>query len=262
MKILNLSDALKKRYALCDISVIYQTNMWSVCTHPSGRIYNGFLLFDSGEGSIEWSGGKIDITPGLLVYLPSGSRHRTSAKYHSLHFYRINFVMSDIADGEKIVFSDRPVAISYDAPKNLYSIAEGMCRDTLSESSSLKSLSAMAQILEYMNHIEKKSDKRRVADAISYIDDHYTEDISVSELAKMCFLSEAQLFRLFKREVGMPPVDYKNHLRIKKAQELLLGRECSIGEISTLVGFENPCYFSRCFKRITGMSAAEYRNKY
>ena len=262
MKTKNLCDALKEKFAITDISVIYQTNMWTTCSHPNGRVYNGFLLFKSGEGYIEWDTGRIDISPGLFVYLPSGSRHVSCGDYRSLHFYRINFIMSNLSDGEKTVFSDHPVAVTYDAPKSLFDIAESMRNYTLSEGAALKNLAAMAEMLEYMNHIQRKNDNRRIADAIRYIEEHYTEEISIKELARMCFISEAQLFRLFKQELGMPPVEYKNRLRIKKAQELLLDRECSIGEISSLVGFDDACYFSRTFKKLSGISAAEYRSKY
>ena len=113
-----------------------------------------------------------------------------------------------------------------------------------------------------MRHMIVKEDTRRIGSVIRYVESNYTENIEVSELSAMSYLSEAHLYRLFKQETGMSPVEYRNSLRIKKAQELLLDNECSIGEISSLVGFESACYFSRSFKKHTGMSPIEYRKRY
>ena len=261
MKKIELQKISKIRFARSDISVIYQTNLWNVCQHPSGRIYNGFLLFEYGECDIIFGDKSLHINPGALVYLPSGSRHKVVAPERSLHFYRINFTVTDLSDGEKTVFSDEPTLVCAEAPKSIFTTAEQMRRNTLTEDGVFKNISAAAEILDYMHHTVKKNDSRKVSSAIYYLENHYTEDIDVEYLAKISYLSRAQLFRLFKKEIGMSPIEYKNVLRIKKAEQLLSLKECSISEISELVGFENACYFSRIFKDYTGMSPIEYRNK-
>ena len=262
MKKINFTDIFKMKISISDISVIYQTNLWTRCSHPTGRVFNGFLLFDKGECSIEWSDGKLVGSDGTLVYLPTGSHHSVTAPERSLGFYRINFTVTDLADGKKCVFSDCPRLISSEAPKNIYTLADGMKRYTLSESGYLKNLSALSELLDYMRHMIVKEDTRRIGSVIRYVESNYAENVDIRDLSSMSYLSEAHLFRLFKKETGMSPVEYRNSLRIKKAQELLLDEECSIGEISSLVGFESACYFSRSFKNHTGMSPMEYRRKY
>ena len=126
MKRVEFQKISSVRFALSDISVIYQTNSWSVCHHPDGRIYNGFLLFDGGECDIVFGTERLHIGAGALVYLPTGSTHRVIAPERSLHFYRINFVMTDLSDGERIVFSDEPILISEDTPKSLFSLSKEM----------------------------------------------------------------------------------------------------------------------------------------
>ena len=49
MKLIDINETSKMKLAISDVSVIKQTNLWSVCQHPDGRIYNGFLLISSGE---------------------------------------------------------------------------------------------------------------------------------------------------------------------------------------------------------------------
>lgn len=261
MKKIELHKISGMRFAISDISVIYQTNLWNVCHHPSGRIYNGFLLFDGGECDVIYGNEQIHIGAGALLYLPTGSTHKVIAPERSLHFYRINFTMTDLSDGEHIVFSDEPILISADTPRSIFSLSAEMCKNTLIENGIFKNLSAMSEILDYMRHVIKKNDSRKISDAIYYVENHYTEDIDVDYLASMSYLSRAQLFRLFKKEVGMSPIEYKNSLRLKKAEELLAFHDCTVSEISELVGFENCCYFSRAFKAHTGLSPLEYRKK-
>ncbi len=258
MKIIPFSDIFKTKFALTDISAIYQTNNWSLCDNSSGRIMNGFLLLSEGACLYRWRNSEAKLRKGALIYLPRGSKHTVRAPERSLNFYRINFTMTDLCDREETVFSDAPVLITENATKSIFNLCEDMRRATLSESGAFRRLALLAELLDYIRHTMKKSEGR-VAPAIEYVESHYAEDVDVMELAEMCYMSEAHLFRLFKSETGMSPIEYKNSLRIRKAEELLLDRECSISEISTMLGFESPCYFSRIFKRLTGQSPLNFR---
>ena len=60
--------------------------------------------------------------------------------------------------------------------------------------------------------------------------------------------------------MGMTPMQYITFLRITRAKELLRSTDYSIQEISSMVGYENPLYFSRIFKKQTGYSPSEYRS--
>ena len=84
--------------------------------------------------------------------------------------------------------------------------------------------------------------------------------VSVSELARECFLSEGRFSHLFKEHVGMSPMRYITEQRIKKARELLLETELSILEIAREVGIADQNYFSRMFKKYTKVSPTEYRS--
>ena len=260
MKTIDFSEFYKGRYAITDISVIDQTNLWSVCDHAGGRIYNGFILFKNGSCNYEWNGNRIPVGKGTLIYLPTGSKHKVTAKERSLNFYRINFTVRDVQSGEIVVFSDTPKVITQDTPMAVFGICENMCRWSLSDKEVFKNLSAIAEILDFVLHNLKSTDISRISPAVEYIENHFTEDFTISALANICYISEAHLFRLFKEELGTSPVEYKNILRIKRAQQLLCDPECSIGDISAMVGFENLCYFSRTFKKIVGYNPSQYRN--
>ena len=101
-----------------------------------------------------------------------------------------------------------------------------------------------------------------VRHCVEEIQKHYTEaDFSLYQLAEEMKLSTNYLSTLFKKEMGVGYVRYINSLRIEKAKQLLRDMRYRTNEVATLVGIENPRYFTRVFKEMTGLSPAEYRNR-
>lgn len=88
--------------------------------------------------------------------------------------------------------------------------------------------------------------------AIVYIHRHYMEDITMTNVAAYCNISERYLRKLFTQYLQVSPLDYLNQFRINKAIDLLKNAEYSIKEVSALCGFQSPQYFSRVFKKQTG----------
>lgn len=66
----------------------------------------------------------------------------------------------------------------------------------------------------------------------------------------------------FKKDTGKSFSDYLKEIRIKKAKELLVSKDCKAKEIGVLVGFQNDTYFSATFKKETGLTLAEYRKEF
>ena len=97
--------------------------------------------------------------------------------------------------------------------------------------------------------------------ALDYIQHHYAEDISVAQLSKVACASEAYLYEIFKKNLGTSPIAYLNHYRISVASEMLKQTDESVGKISEIVGFRDPAYFSRVFRRTFRVSPREYRKK-
>ena len=94
---------------------------------------------------------------------------------------------------------------------------------------------------------------------IKYISEHYHERITTAALSEMCYVSEAHFCRFFKGAVGKTVTRYVNEYRAQKAGVLLSKTDEPIAKIAAEVGFEDPNYFSRVFRSITGMSPQEYR---
>lgn len=91
---------------------------------------------------------------------------------------------------------------------------------------------------------------------------NFQSDISIKEYAQMYHMSCCWFIRSFKRYTGVTPQQYITDIRINKAKELLRTSSFNISEISTYIGYQNPLYFSRIFKKITGISPSAYKKYY
>ena len=107
-------------------------------------------------------------------------------------------------------------------------------------------------------HIDRESEKR-INRALEVIYRSISTDISIDELAKECCLSSGHFSHLFKEIVGVSPHSYIIFLRMDKARDLLLNTRLPLREVGELVGCPDPNYFSRLFKKHTGMSPSEFR---
>jgi two-component system response regulator YesN len=96
--------------------------------------------------------------------------------------------------------------------------------------------------------------------AKAWIKEHYRKELSMEQAADYVNLSPFYFSKLFKKHVGETFIDYLTRLRIEEARELI-GREIlSLKEVCYEVGYNDPNYFSRVFKKVTGMSPTEYRS--
>ena len=96
----------------------------------------------------------------------------------------------------------------------------------------------------------------------NYIEEHYDEDLTLTELSGLVRSGESYLSHAFKKATGYSPQQYILRRRIGKAQCLLIYTSLSLTEISARVGYEDSNYFSRVFKKIIGMPPRLYRQKW
>jgi YesN/AraC family two-component response regulator len=98
-----------------------------------------------------------------------------------------------------------------------------------------------------------------VKQAVAFIHQHYQETFSRSEIAHHIGVSENYLTHIFHQEMGIALWDYLNRYRVLQAKDLLCEKHDSIAAISYKVGFDDPAYFSRIFRRYVGESPRVYR---
>ena len=98
-----------------------------------------------------------------------------------------------------------------------------------------------------------------VKKALEFIREHYEEQISLQDAADAAEVNPAYLSYLFKQEMKIGFSNYVQELRIDCAKKLLSGTNCRVKDVALRSGFGDYHYFSKTFKKITGMSPAEYR---
>ncbi len=99
-----------------------------------------------------------------------------------------------------------------------------------------------------------------VNQAIAYMEQHYSEKLTLQNVADVCYVSQWHLSKLLNRYGEKSFYDILNSLRIRAAKELLADPSLKIGEISERVGYADTAHFARIFKKSEGVSANEYRN--
>lgn len=98
--------------------------------------------------------------------------------------------------------------------------------------------------------------------AIDFIMINLGHPVSLEVVATKLEANPAYLSRRFKQEVGMPMTDYINHQRIEEAKNALLTQPASIIDIALMTGFEDANYFTKVFKRFTGMTPSNFRKSH
>ncbi len=115
---------------------------------------------------------------------------------------------------------------------------------------------------QFMDSIFNFSDAKHadlIHKTVQYIHIHFAERITMEEMARRVFLSPAYFSRVFKQETGQSFNAWLNRVRIDKSKELLLHQNLRLTDIAQLVGFEDQSYFTKVFRRITGMPPLKFR---
>lgn len=95
--------------------------------------------------------------------------------------------------------------------------------------------------------------------AVRFIQRNYASDIGVSDVAAYAGVSRSQLYRTFQAGFGLSPHDFLQKYRISEACALLRSRRYTVAEVAGSVGFNDPLYFSRMFKKIKGVTPTDYQ---
>lgn len=106
----------------------------------------------------------------------------------------------------------------------------------------------------------RESKSRRINQVISYIQKHFTEEITLAAMADTVGMSESAFSHFFKRKTNRSFIDYLNDIRIGYASKLLYETTHTVFEVCYASGFNNISNFNRIFKRKKGCSPSEYRH--
>ena len=102
----------------------------------------------------------------------------------------------------------------------------------------------------------------RIQKVLSYIRKNIYKTIDIDSLAAISCLSKDHFIRLSKKEINNTPLQYINQKKIEKAQLILITDSMPVKNISYLLAYEDHSYFNRLFKKLTGVTPQQYRDRY
>ena len=212
-----------------------------------------------------WDGSVLEGKKGDLIYVPKGTRYTVSFRNggRETDLYTVNFCLKDRMGNELRLGRE---------PQILRGIAVSSCRYLASEladtylrpeENRIKQqarfftlLDAIAEQIE--NHNESYGAIRMGAERL---EEEWNQNRKMEYYAESCGLSESSFYQYFKAWAGVSPNEYRQNLRIAVAKSMLQNSNLPIYEIASYVGFEDPYYFSRVFKKTVGVSPRAYRGK-
>lgn len=225
---------------------------------------SGMAEYNVGRKKYEMQKGDIAFIPSHLAYMV---KNVSNDQYH--HF-TANFLLASPDESSGPITS----ILNAEAPCIFRVKNETMYRNLIDRLTSIwvdkkpgykmLSMSLLYEILfeyfkEYMVRSLNMGLVEKLAPAKCYIDANPVRSISLEELAGMCGMSVTGFRRSFKSVYGVSPIKYQTELRIQNAKDLLHLNIHSINEISQQCGFEDANYFSRLFKKYTGLSPSEFQ---
>ena len=244
----------------------YENYTFDASCFPRPHFCMGLLI--SGKATFRdctGSGEVIELLPGDMIFVPITTRYISewvgdpTVSYISLHFI---FDLPGIFNRHKSFklqkyTSPEPEKLLADFEFILEKYASGE-KDMLSALS--RFFGILGTILPSLATECRKPIDMRITKAIEYIEENYSDTVTVDAIAASVNMSPSRFYPCFKDAVGVTPIDYLNHYRVNRAiMQLVNDDSMSIENISALVGFESSTYFRRVFKRITGKSPRDYR---
>lgn len=179
-----------------------------------------------------------------------------------VHFtgYEASSLLSDcsMADDSIKVFN---IGINDEIPRYFLKLIALLKESAPSICLNAELMQIFSSIAKRLLPVRKNNPPLNISKAVQALKENISSDFTCKELALMCNLSESHFMHSFKKWAGVSPKLFQLNLRMDYARELLFLTQLPVGEIASRVGYENPLYFSRLFKKYNGVSPSEYRIK-
>lgn len=247
------------------VSCIGETDRQHEINRPDGYYCSQIILCSEGGGVLQYDGEVHTVTAGNAFFLPASSPH---AYYPTEDIFRTHYIGFAGYASEILL---RQLGLTNIA---LYKVDISTLRsihhrimNTLKTDKFYGGFSASAILYEYIIEFnrqiigaENKSslEGASLLPVLNYIDEHFNEVIELETLCGIIQVTPQYLCRMFKKRLGMRPLEYVAQKRIQQAKIYLTEGKMSIKEIALAVGYNDAGYFSSVFKRGEGISPREY----
>ncbi len=206
------------------------------------------------------------LTPGSAMVIPPNTPYKCKCATASASFLWVHFTGSDaknILERYKIGLFPcfNKTATVNNISARFQKLFEGFATNDLYRVYDLSSLLDRL-LIEIGRSIEKKeSEGIRLSKSIRYVNENYTTQIKIPDLAQMENMCMTAYNMAFKKQTGLSPTKYIIKLRTDSAKELLRTTNLKIKEVGVICGYDDVCFFRKTFKKEVGVSPLEYRKK-
>lgn len=223
--------------------------------HPCIIEYFDLTMVLNGELSYRINDEQITLKQGDVMLLPPGTRRERDLQTKEVHYISFNFYTKRKFDLPLVmrgaVTAEIRALFKAFTPPHLSVLDRGM----------EKAAFIVGYILEALTVFNQRNSKNpHIQNALSYIDEHIFEAVTLSSLAAHLHLSREYTASLFKKEVGIPVSAYVNEKKLLLARDLIRDDEYSLSDIAKMLGYANYGYFSRLYKKRFGASPSRYQS--
>ncbi len=220
--------------------------------------------YELGKKRFEVGVNEFIIIPAIKDYLRYGADENDPWTIYWIHFsgqdmdtFNRSFGIGMFDGPQPIIFNEKGLQIWTMMYQNL---EMGYSKENLTNTN-LCLYNLIATFLYPDRHVnEKKQDaKDLINDTILYMQSELHRQLTVEEMALKHGLSISHFSNLFRKGTGMPPLDYFIHLKLQKACLLLYSSDMKVKKVATEIGYDDPYYFSRLFKKYMKVSPDQYR---
>ncbi len=259
---------------------------WKDVSSPFTRLY----YVTDGYARIKMDSGIYDLNPGKLYIVPSFTRHTNICDGHFEHYYihiyedgpsssklfeEFDFPFEvDPKDGDRELFKrlcelNPKGRLQQSNPKSYDNQSTLIQNIRINKTRDLQDIVESRGIVyiltsRFLESAKPKSYSKdgRIRNAMSYIRKNISEKILVKNLADNSSLSMEHFIRLFKNETGETPNIYIKRIKLERAMVKLATSDISVKSIALALGYDDLSYFTRAFKRFSGVTPQQYRDQH
>ena len=271
-KVLDFKDK-SKPIMVCSCGTYHLFTCQKLPTHrPRGRLDWQLLYIASGKAHFYFNGKEEIVTAGnMVLYRPKEEQRYYYYGTDHTEVYWVHFTGGNVKN----------IIRSYGIPDDVHVIHTGtsleykrlftqmiqelkLCKEDYEELL-VCHLTHLFIMLHRLNNVKPKNKTHALIEemntAVHFFHKNYNKPICIEEYAANHHMSVSWFIRNFKEYTELTPTQYLLSLRISNAQTLLESTNYNVTEIADIVGYDNPLYFSRIFKKQSGMSPSEFRRQ-
>lgn len=244
----------------------YILNRVHKCAYPKGREQYGLVYAIRGKAEYRcFSGQRFTLRAGGLLFLSPDAAYSIAAEKDFEHF-TVNFSIHE--ETSNLAALSHPYCLIQDKKSDQPERVFRHLVEIWQKKRSGYEMQAMGILYEllslfYSEYIVQNTALfHRLLPAREYVERHFAEAICLEKLAALCNMSVTNFRREWKKHYPESPMQYRDLLRIYYAKEYLRSGYYTIYEIAEKCGFEDPSYFSRFFKKQTGLTPGEAKKQY